>query len=337
MQSHLENRQLAARSLNPERSLILVHTNGFQSVADFISIRDFVCEEFPDIEVFIAENDSRCSATRRSAARRPTLVFSPVSLKTFKPDRGKVYEGRAMSKMRQVERLVSAGISVPRTALLGPETKLDPSDWGEFVILKPSSPSFQSKGQGISLLCTEDVRYIPPEEYPSDHPGRYSPMLVQKYIHTGSAISNIRVLTLFGEPLYALQSWSKVETVELIPESVRTKKQIVAHQLVPPEEKTVKLTFDEDVLALAKAVYAACPEAALQGCDLLRDSTSGALYVLEFNPGGNTWHFSSTRMLEARQRLDEFGEEFAAKRKAQFDAFRTAARVLAERTRLEAV
>jgi len=337
MKSNFSNSQLSAHSTSAERNLILVHTKGFQAIDDFICIRNFIAESSPDIEVFIAENESRCSVTRRRAARRPTFVFSPINLMTFRPDRGKIYEGRAMSKIRQVERLASAGLPVPKTALLGPDTKLGVAEWGEYVVLKPSLPAFQSKGQGISLMCTEDVRYTPPEAYPPDHPGRYSPMIVQSYVHTGAAISNIRVLTLFGEPLYALQNWSKIETVDLRPQMVRTENQIVAHQLIVPEQKTLKLIDDDDVLALARAAYCACPEAALQGCDLLRDSRTGHLYVIEFNPGGNTWHFSSSRMLAARERLNEFGTEFAEKRKAQFDAFRTAAQVLAEHTRREAI
>ncbi len=335
MCSDLANSQIVALPSSFERNLVLVHTKGFQSLEDFVSIRDFVTKAYPDVEVFIANNNSRCSVTRRLAARRPTLVFSPIGLATFRPDRGKIYEGRAMSKIRQVERLASVGLPVPRSALLGPDTKLDVAEWGDFVVVKPSLPRFQSKGQAISLFCTEDVRYVPPEKYPADHPGRYGPMLVQSYVHTGAAISNIRVLTLFGEPLYALQAWSKVETVDLRPEAVRTKTQIVAHQLVPPEVKTAKLIYDEDVLALAKAAYAACPEAALQGCDLLRGVEDRPTLRFWLNPGGNTWHFSSTHM-EARRRLDDFGAELAVKRKTQFDAFRTAARILGERTRRDA-
>ena len=243
-----------------------------------------------------------------------------------------------MPKIEQVERLIAAGLPVPKTALLRPGTELDPAEWGEYVVLKPSLPEFQSMGQGVSLMCTEDVRYIPPEDYPEDHPGRHSPMVVQSYVHTGAAISNLRVLTLFGEPLYALQGRSKIETIELMPEKVRTQNPIVAHQSIPPEQKTASFIDDEDVLALARAAYGACPEAALQACDLLRDSMTGRLYVIEFNPGGNTWHFSSSRTQVIGEGLEATdAERFAQKRRSQFNAFQTAARVLAERTRREAI
>jgi hypothetical protein len=101
-------------------------------------------------------------------------------------------------------------------------------------------------------------RFSPPDACPPDH--RYSSMLVQSYIHTGFAISIIRVLTLFGGPLYALQNWNKIETIELAPEKVRTQNPIIAHQSSAPGQKGVKLNNDENVLALARTCFAACPE-----------------------------------------------------------------------------
>ena len=71
----------------------------------------------------------------------------------------------------------------------------------------------------------------------------------------------------------------------------------------------------------------------LKGCDVLRDARTGRVYVLEVNPGGNTWHFSSA--LLAAHRANN-GVEFEAERRSQFDAFSTAAHVLLERTRAEA-
>ena len=55
-----------------------------------------------------------------------------------------------------------------------------------------------------------------------------------------------------------------------------------------------------------------------------------ALYVLEANPGGNTWHFSSKLAEEGRKEISR------EQRIEQMDAWGVAARVLAERTRAEA-
>ena len=74
-----------------ERNLILVHRKGFWDIADFFAIRDVIAARAPDIEVFIVDNHAPHSVTRRQAARRPTLVFSPTPLLEFKPARGRIY------------------------------------------------------------------------------------------------------------------------------------------------------------------------------------------------------------------------------------------------------
>ena len=72
------------------------------------------------------------------------------------------------------------------------------------------------------------------------------------------------------------------------------------------------------------------PDVALQACDILRDK-AGDHYLLEINPGGGTWAFSSNLAQTYREML---GTSDLA---AEFDAFRTCARILIERTRAEAV
>ena len=64
----------------------------------------------PDIEVSIASNITRSSYTRKKAASRPSLVFSPVRLLNFRPDRGKVYAGQPMCTRRRNIRPRSGGI-----------------------------------------------------------------------------------------------------------------------------------------------------------------------------------------------------------------------------------
>ena len=75
----------------PERNLVLVHTQPFQARAHFEQVRQILRERAPDIEVFIVDNAQTQSVTRRKAAQRPSLVFSPVALDRFRPMRGKLY------------------------------------------------------------------------------------------------------------------------------------------------------------------------------------------------------------------------------------------------------
>ena len=108
----------------------------------------------------------------------------------------------------------------------------------------------------------------------------------------------------------------------------------VAIQSVDDGDQTRTLVKDPDVIAIGRAAHAAIPEVPLKGSDVLREESTGKLYVIEMNCGGNTWHFSSTILAGLRRKL---GPDYERKRRTQFDAFRTAARVLVERTNAEAV
>jgi len=278
----------------------------------------------PDIEVFIASNATHSSATRKKAARRPSLIFSPIRLLSFQPDRGKIYQGQQMSKLTEMERLASAGMPVPAFEEIRPETVLSPEIYGPYVVVKPAF-AFSSWGQGIELKRTETVRYRPPSDYPVEHPGRYGPMIAQKFIDCGCAMT-CRVLTLFGAPLFTYVR-EATRPLALDPD----KDSYEQSEYMPAwPHNTVYMTRDPDYLALAAAAYEAMPEVALQACDILRDK-NGDLHLLEINPGGGAWMLSNSNAPVYRQmlKIDDLS--------AEFDAFRTCARVLVERTRAEAI
>jgi glutathione synthase/RimK-type ligase-like ATP-grasp enzyme len=250
---------------------------------------------------------------------------------TFKPMRGKIYQGWPIPKFEELRRLAAAGVPVPRSAILTPDLDLDPSVWGEFVIVKPTDIATSSHGRGIQLMRTRRVRYMRPRDYPAGHPGRLGPMVVQQYIDTGRSVSTYRVLTFFGEPLYAQLNLANADRVELSAPDEVIEGATIALQTAGAREG---LLIDEaDVLAMARAADAALPEIPLKGVDLLRDVNSGKLYVIELNAGGNTWHFSSTYSAELRR---SYGAEYELRRRQQFDGLRAAARVLMQKTNAEA-
>ena len=313
-----------------EWHLVIVRQPGWQSAEDWDRIASHVRDIDPRIAVFLVRRDVIHSYARRQAAGRPTLVFSPGPLEAFRPLRGRVYEGRPIAKLEQVERLAAAGVPVPRTAMLTPDLVLDPAVWGEFVIVKPTDLVRSSHGHGVKLMRTSRVRFKPTSDYPPDHPGHYGPMLVQQFIDTGDHISHYRALTLFGEPLYIDRDRAIAPRADLAAADEEIERTTIATQGI---EKEKWLVEDPDVIAIARAAHAAIPEVPLKGCDILREAHTGALYVLEVNAGGNTWHFSSDQ-LARRRRLN--GPEFERRRLQQFDALRTAARLLVEKTHAEA-
>ncbi|HEV7719515.1 MAG TPA: hypothetical protein VGO70_11135 [Arsenicitalea sp.] len=310
--------------------MVIVHQPGWQSLSDWHAIANTVGRIDPSIATFVVSAHIADDAAQH-AASRPTLVFSPGPLGRFIPKRGKVYHGRPIHKFEQLRRLAEAGVRVPRTTLLRPDTKLDPAEWGEFVVVKPTDIASSSHGDGIGLMRTERVRYIAPEEYPPGHPGRAGPMVVQHFVDTGAQISSYRVLTLFGQPLYCMSVRSEAERAPLSGDNTAIEAISIASQSVTTSTK--EFVYEADVIALAAAAYRAIPEAPLQGCDVVRDAVTRAVYVLELNPGGNTWHFSSSHNAENRVKN---GSEVERLRHTHLDAFGSAAHVLAERTRSEA-
>ena len=326
--SRLANAPQAATSLH----LVLAYRPGWQSVEDLKAIAANAADIDPQVRTFIVPSTHQNAITRKSAGQRPSLIVSPGWMTTFKPRRGKIYQGRPIPKAEEVRRLAAAGVAVPRTAILTPDLKLDPVEWGEFVLLKPTDIGTSSHGRGINLVRTHRVRYIPPRAYPSGHPGRIGPMMVQQYVHTGARLTTYRVLTLFGTALYAQLNIGGTDRLDLGASDAAIEMAKVALQSADTREAF--LIDDADVLAIASAAYEAIPEIPLQGCDILRDAATGALYVIELNCGGNTWHFSSNYSAPFRK---NYGEEYERKRREQFDAMRTAARVLVEKTNAEAV
>lgn len=316
------------------RNLVLVNQPGWQDVADLRAIAAKVRWLDPTIATFTVLSDMRNSVSIRAASRLPTLVVSFGPLGRFRPLRGRVYQGGIIPKFEQLRRLAKAGVQVPRSTYLSPGSRFDPADWGEFVVLKPTDIGSSSHGSGIQLMRTERVRYRPPEDYPQGHPGRLGPMLVQQFINTGPRVSGFRVLSLFGEPLYCQLAENLTERTSLDSMDDAIETAIIATQAGAMEQRTLSYVYDADVIAMARAAYLAIPEVPLQGCDLIRDYASGRVFVLEVNPGGNTWHYSSSFMAESRAVR---GPALELQRRTQLDAFSTAAHVLATRTRMEAV
>jgi hypothetical protein len=314
------------------RHLVLAYRPGWQSLEDLNAIAAHVREHDATIRTFIVPTTHRNGITRREIAERETLVVSPGRIPVFKPLRGKIYQGWPIPKIEELHRLAAAGLRVPRTELITPDLKLDPAEWGEVVVVKPTDIASSSHGLGIRLRRTSHVRYIAPADFPAGHPGRRGPMMVQQFVDTGEKVSAYRVLTFFGEPLSALFQAARESRVALNLDDEILEKSDIAIQTAGANRER-RLIEDREIIDIARAAHHALPEIPLKGCDLLRESATGRVYVIELNCGGNTWHFSSNFFAKARG----LQPEFAHQRRAQFDAMRTAARILVERTNAEAI
>jgi hypothetical protein len=305
----------------------MVYYPNLVSVGDLEEIRDRIARQAPDIEVFIVPATVPAAGEERRIANRPSLIFSPMRLGWFRPRRGKIYCGRIMPKVDQMKVLQRAGIPVPKWTVLRPDTRLAVSEWGPVVILKPAAWRFASGGKGISLMRTEKVKFRERSSFPEGHPGRHGSMIVQEFIPTGEHPTKTRVLSLFGEILYGLERVASDKLPDLdAPDEVLELGRVVSSG----GALRTTLVINQPLIDLARKVFNCFPLIPLQAVDIIYDSRDGTAYVLEINPGGNTWHFSS-RWAAAFEK--ELGGQ---KLKDQLGAFDIAARVLIDRTRREA-
>lgn len=307
-----------------ERNLVLVHSPMLQARSDFETIKLKLAARAPDIEVFIVNNYAANSVSRRQAARRPALIFSPVKLEQFRPLRGKLYCGRPYTKLDELRMMVDAGISVPATRLIEPDTVLDEAEWGPFVVVKPRRGM---QGKGVRLQRTRHVRWVDPDTWPPGDDRRGRQMMAQRFVDTGALTACYRVFVVLGRCAYSAVSRSlEPRPFELDPRGDDPLDQPIAANVAA---RAFVLNDDAEVIAFGEDVYRAFPGVAALGVDVVREEATGKLFALEVNSPGITWHISSNYGLALQRK---FGVDLPA----QMGALDVIADALIEYTRREA-
>lgn len=305
--------------------LLFIRSNGV-ILQDINSIAVEIKRVSPAIEITLATEGDTVETITANNWRFPTVTVAlGTRLVGLVPPRGAIFENRELSKLDQFNRFTSAGIKTPLTAVFRTRDSYAEANWGEFIILKPLPLRLTGKGGSARLLRTRTLAEIAPSRLPEDHILRKSPVLVQQFIDTGRFPSKWRVLSLFGEPLYSSFSQSMVPRTDLDADDAAIAASVIEPRT--PENKEAdleglrdKLAIDKEVLAFARLIHGAFARIPLMGIDILREETSGNLYALEVNAGGNVWHFSSyaelhRERLGGKQRMiDQFGAWSAAAR-----------------------
>ena len=312
----------ASFTAEPTRNLLIVHTPPFQGLADWLGAKQRIEASAPDIEVRIATNGSPNSVTARWQIQRPSLVFSVSPLFQFKPKCGTVWAGQPMTKLEQIKRLASEGFLVPRTEMLSPDLVLDHETWGRYVVVKPWDGAM---GRDVRLLRTEDVaaHYLE-----LTFEGK-RPMVIQPYIeHSEDGYpTEYRVLSMFGRVLYCARNrWGALR---------RPLEEIASDPsgIIASNDKTFgrvrTLCNDPEIIALGERAHSAFPECPTIAVDFIRNADTGQLCIMEVNPEGLSWHFSSvtSRTFTADHIRDLY---------SQFNALDRTAELLIEKTRAEA-
>lgn len=307
----------------PTRNLLIVQTAPEQNPSDWIAIKQRIERSAPDIEVRIADNRNRNSATARWQVRRPSLVFSPVRLIDFVPRGGAVYCGHIIGKDEQLRRLSSIGILTPKTATLSSGISFDPTEWGDYVIVKPNN---LNSGIGVKLVCTIDL----PARYKELTAIANDQFLIEPYIdHAEDGYpTEYRVLSLFGRALYCVRNrWGNKRPP--LSEIAADPLGVIASNNKTMGGHVRSICHDPEIVSLGQCAHLAFPECPVIGVDIIRDIHSGRLYVLEVNPHGAVWHFSSPF-------AKDLDPEYIRERYAQFNALDLAADLLIQKTRTDA-
>jgi hypothetical protein len=307
--------------------LVLVNQPRILEITDLRIIRGHVKEIAPEISVSIT--DPRMTANEMPAEcwQKPSVTVSFNDMGRFIPPRGPIFCNRPIPKIEQVERLRQAGVPVPHTSTYDFGMHLPAADWGDLVILKPQPLQLTSNGQGLYLFRTARLDRRTRDDFPDGHLALKTPMLVQRFIDTGSRFRVYRCLTLFGETMYQALAESPREHPDLASDDA------VLEALLPEpprHETVVHLNKDAGISDFARRMAEAFPTIPILGCDILKEAGTGQLYALEVNAGGNVWHISSPRTKPWRK-IDAVVHLVRA-----FSSFERAAEVLVKITRKHA-
>jgi glutathione synthase/RimK-type ligase-like ATP-grasp enzyme len=238
--------------------------------------------------------------------RRPTVSIE-MDGRLSRPRilRGTRLTHRGISgKLEQSTRLEAHGVAVPKWIEISGETKLDPQEWGPYVVVKPSRGK---RGAYVWVHRTGRVRFKPPAEFPEGHPGREGPMIAQKFIYTGRWPVGYRVVTFFGRVVAAVRYEGRKDLAPLDgSDAFRTAGGGISI-VASAKGCSIDLTSEPDVLDLARRAHAAVPEIPSLGIDIVREEGTGALYVLEINPGGQAWILTNDSGIEMQA---QFGFDF---------------------------
>lgn len=309
--------------MGPTRNLLIVHAPPRRSIEDWKAIGRKAALQAPDIDVRIADGNAPPPAAARWQASRPSLIFSPGPLLEYRPAGGTVLAGHNIDKLRQAARLEKIGVRVPRTFPLTPAFSPDPAIFGEYAVTKPGT---LGRGHGISLVRVRDLA----RRYDELTYGGRLRLLAQPYIeHAEDGYpTEFRVLTLCGKVLYCAKNRWEEKRRPLA--EIADSDGVIASNNKAMGGRVRNVWLDEEIIELGERASTAFPECGILGVDVIREPSTGDLYVLEVNPRGDVWHFSSGLAAAT------FTPEHVHDLYAQFNALDRAAALLIEKTRAAA-
>jgi hypothetical protein len=309
--------------LLPKKNLVVIVDRSRCDPADFVDITRRARAQAPDIRVQLLMPRT-LDKLAPETWDHPTLVVSQVRLPNLRIKRGKLMMPSPIPKLRQAEMMQAAGVATPHVEPYRFGMTFEESLWGTHVILKPSDLDFSSKGTGLEVISVNELSGKRENDFPADHFARSHKMLVQRFIDTGRQPTWYRACTFMGEVLYIIQAIAKIQKNGTdVPHNFHSK----------GEGQSFEFEHYPRIHAFARKVASCFPFSPLLGCDILEEHSTGHLYALEVNAGGNVWHFSSPFYAKDRLKNPAYNEA----RLTQYNAFDTAAKALINATRRQAI
>ena len=264
-----------------------------ESYEDFISIGKRIHRMDNSIIVNISNGAFHPDQLPMRFNHLPLLTLYLVNPPVIMPARGCTLCVKDIGKLEEYKNFVAAGIPIPKVKPYSIGDTVEQSEWGDYVVLKPVHSSI---GIGNILVHTSWLKEIEHNRIPPDHPLASSSYLLQQFIDTGPNALSYRILSFLGRPLMCV-SFRRTRPIKY-PESLD---EIFLNDSFTSNftqgettyiERDSKLANDEEVISFSRQVFNAHPDFPLQGLDIIRDTKSGKLFVLENNSGGNVWTFS---------------------------------------------
>jgi hypothetical protein len=278
--------------VSDRRNLFFFCTQGKQT-EDFCEVARRIRERATDIAPFVFTTRSAVRPILASASmiHRPTVSIEMDGRR----ERPRILRGTRLThgglggKATEFRHFDAHGLPTPKWTAIGPDTNLDPTEWGPYVVVKPSHGG---RGAYVWVQKTGRVRFKAPSDFPEGHPGRRGAMIAQRFIYTGRWPVAYRVLTYFGRPVGAVRYEGRQDIPAL--ESEHGFNESGGRSIVASARGCIiSLTDEQDVLDLASRTHMALPAVPSIGIDIIREESTATLYLMEVNMGGNSWQFTS--------------------------------------------
>jgi len=299
-------------------NLVLMHMPGFQHIGDFLTVRNMMIGIAPEIRIFIASAIDGTIQLPNGALETinslPTLIFSPVPLDLPDQFRGTRLIAQSKTKMEEYELLARENLPFPKSKYISTLADLDDLDLGERFVIKPNKGK---QGKDVILVTAAACKDIVRSRFGENN----LDLIAQKAINTGPKPTNHRVFSVLGEVIYCLKNESSAVDVE---QSI-AKANFAPFAANSRSDRLMELVNDQEVIELAERIHRLFPMMPVLAHDIVRDIDTQALYVMELNSGGWTWHLSSDFGSRSRMqfKLDYYG---------QFNALEKITRALARFT-----